>query len=111
MSNLILHLSFIFPSMNVQSSLNRSSQPIRRFSFYLPFTWYFVVFALCCIAGYTWIKTFPKLPDSAYADIFPLLLHIAFWFLIIFLSVSLLSVVFSFLIFLIQKRKGRVQFL
>ena len=97
--------------MNVQSSLNRSSQPIRRFSFYLPFTWYFVVFVLCCVAGYSWIKTFPKLPDTAYADIFPLLLHIAFWFLIIFLSVSLLSVLFSFVFFLIKKRKGKTQFL
>ncbi len=97
--------------MNVQSSLNRSSQPIRRFSFYLPFTWYFVVFVLCCVAGYSWIKTFPKLPDTAYADIFPLLLHIAFWFLIIFLSVSLLSVLFSFVFFLIKKRKGQTQFL
>ncbi len=63
------------------------------------------------MAGYSWIKTFPKLPDTAYADIFPLLLHIAFWFLIIFLSVSLLSVVFSFLYFSIKKRKGQTRFL
>ncbi|MDQ2751763.1 MAG: DUF58 domain-containing protein [Bacteroidota bacterium] len=111
MPNIILHLSIIFPSMNVQSSLNRSSLPIRRFSFYLPFTWYFVVFALCCLGGYFWIRTFPKLPDTAYADIFPLLLHIAFLFLLIFLSLSFLSVVFSFLYFLIKKRRNQIQFL
>ncbi len=97
--------------MNVQSSISRNSQPVRRFSFYLPFTWYFVVFAVCCLAGYFWIKTFPKLPDTAYADIFPLLLNIAFWFLLIFLSVSFLSVLFSFTYFFVKKKKGLVQFL
>ncbi len=96
--------------MNVQTGISRNSIPIRRFSFYVPFTWYFVVFAACCVAGYFWIDSFEKLPDTAYADIFPLLLNIAFWFLIVFLSVSFLSVVFAFVYFLNKKRKGLVQF-
>ncbi len=96
--------------MNVQTGISQSLHPIRRLSFYLPFTWYFVVFAVCCTAGYVWIKTFPKLPDTAYADIFPLLLSIAFWFLVIFLVISFLSVAVAFLYFFTKKRKGLVQF-
>ena len=96
--------------MNVQTGISRSSNPLRRFSFYLPFTWYFFVFVVCCTGGYFWVKSFDKLPDTAYAEIFPLLLNIAFWFLVIFLCISLLSVAFSFFYFLVKKRKGRVQF-
>jgi hypothetical protein len=69
-------------------------------TFYLPFTWYFVVFVVCCAAAYKWLSTQPKLPDTAYADIFPLLIHIAAFFVVVMLSISLLSVLISFLFFL-----------
>ncbi len=95
--------------MKAQVSSVSRPNPVRNVSFYLPFTWYFFVFAACCLAGYFWIKTFPKLPDTAYADIFPLLLSIAVWFLIVFLLISFVSVTFSFIYFFIKKRKHAVQ--
>ena len=104
--------SLIYLSSMNGTVINRHQlNPIRRFFFYLPVTWYFVVFIVCCFAGYTWINTFTKLPDTAYDDIFPLLQNIAFWFLLVFLCVSLLSVVVSFIYFLIKKKKQGIQFL
>lgn len=97
--------------MNGQTGSRRYPNPIRLFSFYLPFTWYFFLFAASCLLGKLWIDSFAKLPDTAYADIFPLLLSIAFWFLIVILSVSLLSVAVSFLFFLYKKKKNGIQFL
>src|SRR5947209_393924 len=79
-------------------------------TFYLPFTWYFVVFAVCGLAGYRWLNKQPKLPDTAYADIFPLLIHIAVFFIIIILSISLLSVLVSFLFLLYKKNNGAISF-
>jgi hypothetical protein len=78
--------------------------------FYLPFTWYFVVFAVCCLAGYKWLSTQPKLPDTAYADILPLLIHIAVFFVVVILSISLLSVLISFLFFMVKKKRGAITF-
>ncbi len=105
-----MSIFILLSGMNRHVSNRQALHPLRRFFFYLPFTWYFVVFATCCIAGFFWIKTFRKLPDTAYADIFPLLLNIAFWFLVTFLSISLLSVVISFFYFIINKRNGLTQF-
>lgn len=100
----------LFSGMSRKVSNRQVLHPFRRFSFFLPFTWYFAVFATCCALGFFWIKTFRKLPDTAYADIFPLLLNIAFYFLVTFLSISLLSVLISFFYFVIKKRNGLTQF-
>ena len=91
--------------------INRHQPNPKRLLFYLPFTWYFFVFVVCCFVGYAWINTFTKLPDTAYADIFPLLLNIAFWFLLIFLSLSFLSVAVSFIYLLIKRKKQSIRFL
>lgn len=108
---LIHSQSFIYLStMNGGVTNSRHPNPVRLFSFYLPFTWYFFLFVLCCTLGFAWIKTFDALPDTAYADIFPLLLKVAIWFLVTILVVSLLTVVFSFLYFYIKKKKNIVQF-
>ena len=96
--------------MNGRVTNSRHPNPVKLFSFYLPFTWYFFLFAVCCLLGFAWIKTFEQLPDTAYADIFPLLLKVAFWFLVAILAVSLLTVVFSFVYFSIKKKKKLVQF-
>jgi hypothetical protein len=79
-------------------------------TFYLPFTWYFVVFVVCCLMAYKWLTKQPKLPDTAYADIFPLLIHIAVFFVVVMLSISLLSVLVSFLFFLYKKNKQAITF-
>jgi hypothetical protein len=106
----LMSIFTLFSGMNRHVSNRQALRPFRRFLFYLPFTWYFVIFAACCCGGYFWIQTFRKLPDTAYADIFPLLLQVAFWFLISFLSLSLLSVLISFFHFIITKRKGITEF-
>ena len=97
--------------MNGGVNNNRHPNPVRLFSFYIPFTWYFFLFVICCFLGYAWIGTFETLPDTAYADIFPLLLQIAFWFVTIILIIALVTVVISCIYFLIKKKKHGIQFL
>ncbi len=96
--------------MNGQDNNIRQPNPIRRFSFYIPFTWYFFLFAVGFLLGFRWTKTFPRLPDTAYADIFPLLQDIAGWFLFSVVVISLLSVFLPFLYFVWQIRQRNVQF-
>ncbi len=96
--------------MNGQVNNIRHPNPIRRFSFYIPFTWYFFLFAVGFLLAYRWTKTFPKLPDTAYADLFPLLQSIAGVFLASIISVALLSVLVPYLFFLVKKKQQQIKF-
>ncbi|MGI8951818.1 MAG: DUF58 domain-containing protein [Chitinophagaceae bacterium] len=78
--------------------------------FYLPFTWYFFLFAVSCWLGYKWLLERPIILDSAYNDIFNLLLKTAFWFCSSILLIALISVIVSFLFFAWKKRKNKIDF-
>ncbi len=107
-TNFCILFAFFLLSFRTMSRQLKGLQ--NNITFYLPFTWYFAVFATCCLLGYKWLSSRPKLPDTAYADIFPLLLSIAAFFICVILSVSLLSVLISFIFFLWKKRKNAINF-
>lgn len=73
--------------------------------FFIPFTWYFILFAACSLLGYQWLQNRPKIPDTAYSDIFSLLLKIAIWFCGILILLALVSVLVSLIFVLWEKRK------
>ncbi len=83
---------------------------LKRVGFYLPFTWYFVIFSLAGIAAYKWLQNKVGVPDSAYKDIFSLLLLLVMWFGAIILSLGLVSVIVSFLFFKWKQKKGELEF-
>ncbi len=83
---------------------------LRRIGFYIPFTWYFVLFCVAGIIGYQWLQSQAGIPDSAYKDIFALLLRFAILFVISIFSVALLTVLISFLFFSWKKRKTGIDF-
>lgn len=77
--------------------------------FFIPFTFYFVLFSAAILAANYWLSTNEEASNS-FADIFKLLFKTASWFLIIILSVALLSVTVSFFIFLINRKKNIIRF-
>ena len=79
-------------------------------SFYFPFTWYFIMFASGSLLCYEWLKTEAYLPNTAYGDIFQLLLQIAIWFSTIIIVFALLSVLGAFLFFQDKKSKKNIDF-
>lgn len=76
--------------------------------FYIPFTYYFVLFAVAIAFANHWLGTKMQVPESSFTDIFNLLLQTGVWFIIIIVTVALLSAVVSFLVFLIKKKKNAI---
>jgi len=94
--------------------MNNSSKNIRNLllpaSFFVPFTLYFLLFAVGAYLGYHYLMEQGKAPDSSFSDIFTLLLHVAAWFIVILLALALVSVTVSMMFFLTAKKRGKVQF-
>ena len=88
----------------------RSGKILKKAGFYVPFTLYFVAFALASWIANQWLLAKPLNPDSAFTDIFLLLLKVVAWFGGIMLAAAFLSVVVSWLYFLYQKKQGKIQF-
>lgn len=78
--------------------------------FYAPVTVYFMVFALVAIVGYNVIGSKSQQATSSYAEIFSLLLKVTVFFTCSILTVAALSVVISFVHFLIYKQRKQVSF-
>ncbi|WP_207494099.1 DUF58 domain-containing protein [Aridibaculum aurantiacum] len=83
---------------------------IKQAGFYIPFTIYFLVFAVASVLAWRWLHINPLQADTAFGNIFLLLLKVAMWFAIIMLTVALLSVVVSLVHFVYQKKKYGIQF-
>ena len=83
---------------------------LKRISFYLPFTWYFVLFISAAWLGILWLHHQESSPDSAFADIFALLLHFAILFCSIILAFAFLSILISIIYFFAKKRKTGIDF-
>ena len=92
--------------MNFARLKNRT----RKTGFFIPVTIYFFVFAIFILAAWNWLTKKPIQTGSAYADIFQILLTVAGWFTIILIVISLLTVMVSFLFFVLQKRKNNISF-
>ena len=80
----------------------------QRIGFYAPFTWYFVLFSACLYLSYKWLKSHPLTPNTPSSDIYALLLKVAVFVISVFLVVSFLSVLVSWLIFVLKKRSRGV---
>ena len=81
----------------------------QRIGFFVPFTWYFVLFSASLYLSYKWLKSHPLTPDTPSTDIYALLLKVAVFVICVFLVVSFLSVFVSWLFFVLKKRSKRVQ--
>ncbi|HEX8357173.1 MAG TPA: DUF58 domain-containing protein, partial [Segetibacter sp.] len=83
---------------------------VKRFSFYVPITIYFVVFVAAAIFSGGLIGNNSIDAETSFADIFQLLLKVALWFTSAMLIVAFLSVLISFLFFIYHKRKTGINF-
>ena len=83
---------------------------LKKISFYVPFTWYFVLFCFAAFLGYEWLQKQAGIIDSAYKDIFILLLRVSNFFGCIILCFGLLTVIFSFFFFMLKKKKSGIDF-
>ncbi len=88
----------------------RYSQFFKHAGFYIPFTWYSVLFAIGGFVGYEWLQTQAGIPDSAFGAIFALLLRFAVIFCFVVLWLGLLSVTLSVCYFLWKKKKQGIDF-
>lgn len=81
---------------------------IRRISFYLPVTIYFILFSFATFLGYRWLQQAAEVPDSSYKDIFKLLLSLALFIGGGILCLGVISVCISYIFFKWKQRKGEV---
>jgi len=79
-------------------------------SFFVPFTFYFILFAVGGYIAYYLLAEQKMLPDTLYSDLFYLFLRITTWFLAIVLGLALVITLTSFLYFLAQKKRNRIKF-
>lgn len=78
---------------------------LKKASFFIPFTIYFIVFIVVSLFFKNLINQNDTVYDSSYGEILFLLIKVAIFFAIAFLSFSLFSVVVSWVHFLYWKRK------
>jgi hypothetical protein len=91
-------------------NFSRLRSNFKQLSFYIPFTIYFVVFAIASLLAWRWLHISPDQVDTSFADIFRLLLKVALWFALIMLCFAMISVVTSLLYFIYHKRKHGISF-
>jgi hypothetical protein len=91
-------------------SINGFRNSIKQISFYIPFTLYFVLFAVAAAFGWNLLYGANYQPETSFADIFLLLIRIAGWFTLILISFALVSVLLSPLCFLWFKKKRGIDF-
>jgi len=84
-------------------------QVFKKISYFIPFTVYFILFTAILFGGNVWLNKLSKLPDSAYKDIFRLLLTIALFFSAAILLFGLITVLISFIYFKWKQKKGLLQ--
>ena len=78
--------------------------------FYVPFTFYFLLFGIAVLFANSWLGSQALIPDSSFADIFKLLLKTGVWFLVAIITVAFISVLVAWLVFLWKKRKNSLVF-
>lgn len=89
---------------------NKNRLSLKWLGFYIPFTFYFILFTVASVIGYQWLQTKAGIPDSAFGDIFKLLLHFAIVFGVTMLVAGFCTAFMPFLYFLFKKRKGEINF-
>ncbi|HKC67483.1 MAG TPA: DUF58 domain-containing protein [Bacteroidia bacterium] len=84
-------------------------QGVKKIGYFIPVSVYFVLFTAILFAGTLWLRNLSNLPDSAYKDIFKLLLTVALLFSAAILLFGLVTVLTSYIYFKWKQRKGLVQ--
>ncbi len=78
--------------------------------FFVPFTYYFFLFAVALAIANAWLSSRELIPGSSFTDVFRLLVKTGVWFLITIISIALISVLISFIIFIWKKKRNNIQF-
>lgn len=91
-------------------NFSRTTDKIKQSAFYIPFTIYFVVFAIAALIGYKMLDNDEINTYSSFADIFRLLLKVALGFTVAIISIAFIPVLISFLHFIYKKRKTGIRF-
>src|ERR1700712_5491842 len=81
---------------------------LRYFLMFVPFRLYLVLFALGIFIATWFISLQPTGIVSSFSEILHLLVKILLWFGVIILSLSLVSVLVPYVIFLVKKKTGAV---
>lgn len=90
----------------MRSYFSKLWQGIQRVGYFIPVTVYFLVFLAILIPGYSKLKQLSDLPESAYRDIFKVLMSLSLLFGISMVCFALLTTLFSFGYIKWQQRKG-----
>lgn len=91
-------------------NFSRTTDKIKQAAFYIPFTIYFIVFALAAFIGYKMLDNEQLNAFSSFADIFRLLLRVALGFTVTIISIAFIPVLISFLYFKYHQRKTGIRF-
>lgn len=91
-------------------NFSRTTDKIKQAAFYIPFTIYFVVFAIAAFAGFKMLGSNEINADSSFVDIFQLLLKVALAFTVAIISIALIPVLISFVYFKYKQRKTGIRF-
>ncbi len=94
----------------MKSGLNHFGLILKRYGFYVPFTWYFAVFGGAVWVGNWWLVGQQKGVDSEFGAVFSLLFRFAVYFSMALLGFAFLSVAGSLVYFLWKKKKGGIDF-
>lgn len=84
---------------------------IRKAGYFVPFSMYLIVFAAVLIPGYIRLRTLGQLPDSAYTNIFSLLLSVVLFFSVTIIVFGFLTVFSAFLYFKWKQRRQEIHLL
>jgi len=77
---------------------------------YVPFTFYFLLFAVGGCIGYLWLMQKPVMPDTLYGNLLSLFLRITVWLISVLLVLALLTTVIPLVYLLIVKKRNTVNF-
>jgi hypothetical protein len=94
----------------MKSQLRNIRRTLKWIGFYIPFTFYFLLFAAAALIGFFWLQTKAGIPDSAYKDIFFLLLRFSLVFCLSLLALSVFTSFFPFIYLAFIRRKGQIDF-
>jgi hypothetical protein len=90
--------------------LNNFAKRLQRISFFIPVTWYFLGFAVIAVIAWRWLSGKDLVPNTAYTDIFTLLLKVALAFVAAAIIIALASAFVSWLYFYLKNKKHAVVF-
>lgn len=91
-------------------NFSRTTDKIKQAAFYIPFTIYFVVFAIAAIIGFKMLDNDQINAYSSFANIFKLLLKVALGFTVAIILVAFIPVLISFVYFKYKQRKTGIRF-